>query len=31
MKDKNGHVIGFERLSFHLPAQEHLQVAFETV
>ena len=30
MKDKDGHVIGFERLSFHLPTQEHLQVAFET-
>ena len=31
MKDKDGHVIGFERLCFRVPPQEQLQVAFETV
>ncbi|MCH7606065.1 MAG: DUF2283 domain-containing protein [Chloroflexi bacterium] len=31
MKDKDGHVIGFERLSFSVPSQEDLQVAFETI
>ena len=31
MKDKDGHVIGFERLSFVAPSNEELHVAFETV
>lgn len=31
MKDKAGHVIGFEKLNFVLPKPAHLQVAFETV
>ena len=31
MKDKNGSVIGFEKLNFSLPKPKHLQVAFETV
>ena len=31
MKDKAGHVIGFERLNFITPAPEQLQVAFEAV
>ena len=31
MKDKDGNVIGFERLYFSLPPQEELQVALETV
>ena len=31
MKDRDGHVIGFERLSFSVPPQEDLQVAFETI
>lgn len=31
MKDKAGHVIGFERLNFAPPAPEQLQVAFEAV
>ena len=30
-KDKEGHVIGFERLSFSVPSQEDLQVAYETI
>ena len=31
MKDKDGEVIGFERLHYYLPPQEKLQVAVETV
>lgn len=31
MKDKNGHVIGFEKLNFSVPKPERFQVAFETV
>lgn len=31
MKDRAGHVIGFERLNFATPASEQLQVAFEAV
>ena len=31
MKDKDGQVIGFERLHYSLPPQEELQVAVETV
>jgi len=31
MKDKDGQVIGFERLYYSLPPQEELQVAVETV
>jgi uncharacterized protein YuzE len=31
MKDKNGRVIGFEKLNFSVPASEQLHVAFETV
>lgn len=31
MKDKNGQVIGFEKLNFLLPQPMRLQVAFETV
>ncbi len=31
MKDKAGHVIGFERLNYVVPKPEHLSVAFETV
>ena len=31
MKDKSGHVIGFEKLNFSIPKPAHLQVAFETV
>jgi hypothetical protein len=31
MKDKAGHVIGFERLNCIIPAPEQLQVAFEAV
>jgi hypothetical protein len=31
MKDRSGHVIGFEKLNFIVPKQDHLQVAFETV
>ncbi len=31
MKDKSGHVIGFEKLNFLIPNPKHLQVAFETV
>jgi len=30
MKDAAGHVIGFERLNFSLPARDSLRVAFET-
>jgi hypothetical protein len=31
MKDKEGRVIGFEKLNFSVPKPAHLQVAFETV
>lgn len=31
MKDKDGHVIGFERLCYEVPQQETLEVDFETV
>ena len=31
MKDKEGHVIGFEKLNFIVDKPSHLQVAFETV
>lgn len=31
IKDKAGHVIGFEKLNYILPKPAHLQVAFETV
>jgi uncharacterized protein YuzE len=31
MKDKNGHVIGFEKLNYVLPASSRLNIAFETV
>ncbi len=31
MKDKEGQVIGFEKLNFVVPKPAHLQVAFETV
>jgi len=31
MKDKNGNVIGFEKLNYVLPASTRLNVAFETV
>ena len=31
IKDKDGQVIGFERLHYYLPPQEELQVAVETV
>ena len=31
MKDKNGTVIGFEKLNFSVPESSRLNVAFETV
>ncbi len=31
MKDKDGNVIGFEKLNYILPASARLNVAFETV
>ena len=31
MKDKDGQVIGFERLYYYLPPHEELQVAVQTV
>jgi hypothetical protein len=31
MKDKNGNVIGFEKLNYVLPASVRLQVEVETV
>ena len=31
MKDKKGHVIGFEKLNFSVQAGKHMRVAFETV
>ena len=30
MKDKGGHVIGFEKLNFSIPQSDSLQVALET-
>ncbi|MCX6999954.1 MAG: DUF2283 domain-containing protein [Candidatus Sumerlaeota bacterium] len=31
MKDKSGHVIGFEKLNFALPKSVDIKVAFETI
>ena len=31
MKDKNGNVIGFEKLNYKLPTSSRLNVAFETI
>ena len=31
MKDKSGHVLGFEKLNFEVSKSEELRVAFETV
>ena len=31
MKDKDGKVIGFEKLNFAVAQPKHLQVAFETI
>ncbi len=31
MKDKNGNVIGFEKLNYNLPQASRLNVAFETI
>ena len=31
MKDKNGNVIGLEKLNYNLPKSSHLNVAFEIV
>lgn len=31
MKDRQGHVIGFEKLNFSVPAPEQLRVELETV
>ena len=31
MKDKAGHVLGFEKLNFEVTKPEHLNVAFETI
>ncbi|MGB8646475.1 MAG: DUF2283 domain-containing protein [Anaerolineae bacterium] len=31
MKDKGGHVIGFEKLNFTVPASEQIRVAFEAI
>lgn len=31
MKDQQGHVIGFEKLNFSVPAPEQLRVELETV
>jgi len=31
MKDKSGHVIGFEKLNFSVVKPESLRIAFETV
>ncbi|MGH8548279.1 MAG: DUF2283 domain-containing protein [Methylococcales bacterium] len=31
MKNKTGHVIGFEKLNFVVPKPDQVQVAFETV
>lgn len=31
MKDKAGHVLGFEKLNFEVAKQDQLSVAFETI
>jgi uncharacterized protein YuzE len=31
MKDREGHVIGFEKLNFSVPVSEHVRFAFGTV
>ncbi len=31
MKDKAGHVLGFEKLNFEVVKPDHLNVAFETI
>ena len=31
MKDKSGHVLGFEKLNFEVAKPEQLRVAFETI
>jgi hypothetical protein len=31
MKDKSGHVLGFEKLNFEISKPEHLSVSFETI
>ena len=31
MKDKAGHVLGFEKLNFEVAEADHLNVAFETI
>ncbi|MBM4389376.1 MAG: DUF2283 domain-containing protein [Deltaproteobacteria bacterium] len=31
MKDKKGHVIGFERLNFSVESSEQMKVAFEAI
>lgn len=31
MKDKTGHVLGFEKLNFEVTRPEQLRVAFETI
>ena len=31
MKDKTGHVLGFEKLNFEVVKPDHLNVAFETI
>ena len=31
MKNKEGHVIGFEKLNYSVPAPDQLKVSFETV
>jgi len=31
MKDKTGHVLGFEKLNFEVSKPEQLRVAFETI
>ena len=31
MKDKAGHVLGFEKLNFEVAKADHLNVAFETI
>ena len=31
MKDKAGHVLGFEKLNFEITKPDHLRVAFETI
>jgi len=31
MKDKTGHVLGFEKLNFEVAKPDQLRVAFETI